>query len=705
VETALRCPPALAGRIDAVRTALAELGAPSPSLALAAEAAGIVGAITDDEVLALGTFAHALRSPHDALDAPLAHAVGEPAIAVARALDEFGDIGLPRDWSPAQGLDARQAETLRKMLLAMTGDARLVVARLALQLARLRAVRTAGADARQRAATETREIFAPLANRLGIWQLKWELEDLAFRLLEADEYRRIAGALAEKRGARESYIERFCAAVSAALAASGITAEVYGRPKHIYSIYRKMQRKHLAFEQIYDVRAVRVLCESIADCYAALGIVHGAWAYVPGEFDDYIATPKDNLYRSIHTAVAGPDDRIVEVQIRTREMHEHAELGVAAHWRYKEGGVRDAGYDRKIEAVRRLVTPEPGDAADGDFIDRVRATLFGDRVYALTPKGEVVDLPQHATPLDFAYHVHSDLGHRCRGAKVNGRIVPLTHRLANGDVVEVITGKALAPSRDWMAPEQGYLVSPRNRARVRAWFRRQGETENRAAGRAMLERELARAGGGTEHLAALVQELRAPDANTLYRHLGEGETTMTQLTQALGRLIAPRARPPRVPATRQRPASRQSPVAIEGVGDLPITLARCCAPVRPQAIVGYVTVGRGVTVHRSDCPHLARMRREHPERALECAWIEGGTGTQRVELTIVAIDRRALVRDLSDVVASERLQLEALTTTTQRREGTATTVLRIGVRDLADLTRLTARLAAIANVLGVRRTG
>jgi len=707
VDTVLRCPPALAASIRNARIALRDTHARDADLARGIEAAEIVGALADDEALALGTLAFCALGGRD-IDAATSRAIGERAARIARALAPLGDLGMPRDWQPDRALDARQAETLRKMLLAVVSDPRLVLARLAIQLVALRAARDLPAPEQLRIGTETREIFAPLANRLGVWQLKWELEDLAFRLLEPQAYKRIAGALNETRVARERYIEDLCTELRGELTAAGVAAEVHGRPKHIYSIHRKMQRKGLGFEQIFDVRAVRIVCADIPACYAALGVVHGRWHYIPGEFDDYIATPKGNDYRSIHTAVIGPGGQPVEVQIRTGDMHAQAELGVAAHWRYKEGGVRDAGYGRKIDAVRQLLAPRgaggapPGDPAD--FIDRVQADLFTDRVYALTPKGEVVELPKHATPLDFAYHLHTDLGHRCRGAKVNGRIVPLTHQVANGEVIEIITAKEPAPSRDWMAPEQGFLASARNRSRVRAWFRRAGEADNRAAGRASVERELARAAAGAAQLAALIQELKVADADTLYRQVGEGEITVTQLTQAINRLIAP---PPARGSPRPRPAPRgreRSPIAIEGVGDLPITLARCCAPVRPQPIVGYVTVGRGVTIHRASCAGLRRMRESRPERVLECQWIEAHAGTQTVELTVVGLDRKALVRDLTDVIASERLRLDSLTTTTQRADGTATTVLRVDVRDLADLARITQRLGSVPNVLSARRT-
>ena len=379
-------------------------------------------------------------------------------------------------------------------------------------------------------------------------------------------------------------------------------------------------------------------------------------------------------------------------------------FGVAAHWQYKEGGARDAQYERKIEWVRRLIEPQEAADTDRDFLERMHSELFEDRVYALTPKGEVVDLPRGATPLDFAYHVHTDLGHRCRGAKVNGRIVPLDYQVQNGEIVEIITGKHPAPSRDWLAPEQGYLVSPRNRSKVRAWFRKLDVADNRAAGRAIAERELARIGSGSEHLAALVQELKADSLDHFHQLLGEGEITATQLVQAAERLIQPpEPRPIRTTRHAARKKRGGSPVDIEGVGDLPITLARCCGPIRPQAITGYVTLGRGVTVHRSDCSALARMRAVKPERALNVEWTSDDTDTLSVQLVVSAYDRRGLVRDLTDVMALEHLSIEELTTTTDRQAGTALVTTRLAVRDLEQLARVLRRLSAVPNVISARR--
>jgi GTP pyrophosphokinase len=720
VETIQLCPPAIRDAIASARLAV-EQAHPLvrlPDLAVGAEAAELIGALTEDIELATAVLVRPLIGREGLTPEALGGTVGRPATDIAPALVRLGELGLPHDWSPARGLDARQAETLRKMLLAVVSDPRLVLARLAEQLVGLRHARDIPAEERERLAVEARAIFAPLANRLGVWQLKWELEDLAFRYLEPEEYRHIATALNERRADRERYIEALCETLRAELEKAGVQSQVYGRPKHMYSIYKKMARKQLAFEQLFDVRAVRVVVPSVPDCYAALGVVHSLWPYIQGEFDDYIATPKDNFYRSIHTAVMGPQGKSVEMQIRTGEMHEHAELGVAAHWTYKEGGPRDTQYQRKIEWVRRLLEPQETAAApasadsDRDFLEGVRTELFEDRVYALTPKGEVIDLPRGATPLDFAYNVHTSLGHRCRGAKVNGRIVPLTYKLSNGEIVEIITVKQGAPSRDWLAPEQGYLVSARNRSKVRAWFRKQDVGDNRSAGRTIAERELHRMGTASaakpEQFAALVQELEARDADHLYQLLGEGEITVTQLVQAAARLFEPqpqvvRRHGPAVRPARASARRRSSPVEIEGVGDLPTTLARCCAPLRPQPIAGYVTLGRGVTIHRSDCPSLMRMRAAKPERVLRVEWTSAATGILSVELSVSAFDRKGLVRDVTDVLAVERLSIEAMTTTTDRAAGTAHVLVTVSVSDLEQLERILQRLTSVPNVIHARR--
>ena len=649
------CSPELKALIDAHAATLAGWGVPAADMEGASEAAVIVASLTEDAVLATALMAQAAFSSQAEEAREIELHFGAAVSALARELQHFGDIRLTPVAATTHHLEPAQAEALRKMLLSVVSDPRLVLARLARQLVVLNASKDGHAATRERLALETREVFAPLANRLGLWQLKWELEDLAFRFLHPDEYRRIASALAEKRADRERYITELCRALEAMLRAAGITAEIYGRPKHIYSIHRKMERKQLTFEHVFDLRAVRIVTDTVADCYAALGLVHGRFTYIPGEFDDYIATPKDNFYRSIHTAVLGPEGKAVEVQIRTREMHDQAELGLAAHWRYKESRAHDVSYDRKIEWVRKLLDVERGREADRDFLDAVRAELFEDRVYALTPKGEVVDLPPGATPLDFAYHVHTDLGHRCRGARVNGRIVPLTRALANGEVVEILTHKLPQPSRDWLSETSGFLVSPRSRSKVRAWFRKLDE-----------------------------------DAAKLAPHA----TPSAAATST--------AAPQRRKGTARK--SARSPVLLGGVEDLPISLARCCAPVKPEPIAGYATVGRGVTIHRADCPGLKRMSTGRPDRLIAATWADAAASLP-VSLNIVAIDRQGLVRDIGDLLASEKISIEMMHTTTDRTRSTATIDLRVAIDDARHLSHLMQRIRRVGSVLSVRRSG
>jgi len=706
METATPASTEIATQLEAARAALAELGADQAALEAGVEAAQAVAALTHDAELAVGTMLHRVRRAGLPRESPQVEArLGTSCTRVAVELERLGELHLPAGWSASQGLNAQQAEILRKMLLAVAADPRLVVAHLAEQMVQLRNARELSAPERQRLAIETREILAPLANRLGVWSLKWELEDLSFRYLEPEAYHRIARALAERRVDRERYIEDVCALLQRELRKAGVAAvAVYGRPKHIYSIWRKMQRKQVAFEQLFDVRAVRIVVESIEDCYAALGVVHALWHYIPGEFDDYIATPKDNEYRSIHNAVIGPDDKSLEVQIRSRDMDQYAEFGVAAHWRYKEGGARDLGYERKIEWVRRVLDPARATQFEGDLIERVKGGLFADRIYAMTPRGDVVDLPHGATPLDFAYQVHTSLGHRCRGAKIDGRIVPLNQPLANGGVVEIIAGKQAAPSRDWLSPELGFLVSPKSRAKVRAWFRRIDESQHRALGRETLERELARVGGGPETIATLVRELHAESAEDLQRRIGEGDISATALSQALSRLRAPAAAP--LTPTRKRVSrswAPRSPVEIEGVGDLPTTIARCCGPVPPEPIAGYVTLGRGVTIHRERCPNLLRMQSLNSRRVLRVEWNLESDSLLPVRIRVEALDRRGLLRDVSDVMALERLSIDGVNSDTDPNDRIATIVMRTAVRDSEQLGRVLQRLSAVPNVLRALR--
>jgi GTP pyrophosphokinase len=632
---------------------------------------------------------------------------GAAATRLARELNLLGQFGLPPGWTPGQGLDAGQAEALRKMLIAVVSDVRLVVVRLAERLQQARAAKHLGADARRRLAIENREVYAPLANRLGVWQVKWELEDLAFRCLEPDEYKRIAAALKVRRSERERYIEALKATLLGELAAAGIEAVIEGRPKHIYSIWRKMQAKRLAFEQLMDIRAARVLVGSVAECYAALGVVHSLWQFIPGEFDDYIATPKDNFYRSIHTAVVGPGGEPVEIQIRTHEMHANSERGVAAHWRYKEGGRSDQAYARKINELRALLAPAEADGtpgqADRDFLDRVRVDLFQDRIYAMSPRGAIVDVPVGGTPLDFAYQVHTDLGHRTRGAKVNGRMVPLDYRLKNGETVEIITAKSAAPSRDWLSEQSGFLASPRHRNKVRAWFRKQHESQNKAEGRALLEREMQRLGVNTPPLPELLAELKLPGTEALHAALGLGEVTTAQVAGAIQRLLHAREARLEPPARARSAAVREPKAEIQGVGDLLSVYARCCRPVPPEPIAGYITVGRGVSIHAQSCANLAYLSVKAPARVLAVAWGDRAERGFPVDIEIEAFDRSGLVRDVSAALTDAKISIQGMHTVTDPREHIARMQIAIQISGLAQLSQVLARIAQLPNVLRARR--
>jgi GTP pyrophosphokinase len=621
---------------------------------------------------------------------------------IVSGLDQLGRVSLPADWHPGEALATSQSEALRRMLLAMVSDVRLVLVRIAEQLYRLRSARSASREQQRALATETREIFAPLANRLGVWQLKWELEDLSFRYLEPETYTRIVRALNEKRIEREAAIENVRRSFAAELTANDINALVSARPKHIYSIWRKMKRKDSGLDHIFDIRAVRIHVDSVSDCYAALGIVHNRWSYLSGEFDDYIANPKENHYRSLHTAVIGPGNQVVEVQIRTHEMHREAELGVAAHWRYKEGGSVNA-FDQKIQFLRQLLEPA---GRDGDLLEQIRGDVFEDRVYALSPKGDVVEMPAGATALDFAYHVHTQVGHRCRGAKVNGRIVPLTYRVQNGDKVEIITGKEAQPSRDWLSPHSGYLAASRSRAKVRNWFRQQDRNQNRSQGRDILDRELARLSVRDVAPEEIADELKLPNIESLCVALGAGDVTSTAVANAIQRLRKEVIETP-VPAKRRRHRKglAHEQIEIRGVGDLLCTLARCCRPVPPEEIVGYITKGRGVGIHRQDCRNFQSLYSRHPERVIEVDWRDPSDENYAAELVLQAYDRQGLLRDVSSVLADEKVSIDSIQTSTDKQRMQASMELRFFVPGLAALSNIIGRLEQLPNVTSVRRKG
>src|SRR6266702_3062667 len=600
----------------------------------------------------------------------------------------------------AMGKDSQsQAEVLRKMLLAMVEDIRVVLLRLASRTQTLRWLSRGPEAGRRELARETLDIYAPLANRLGVWQLKWELEDLSFRYLEPELYQRIAGMLEDRRSERERSVEHAIAELADELARAGIRGEIAGRPKHLYSIYGKMRAKSLDFSEIHDVSGLRVLVDSVADCYTALGVVHNLWAPIPREFDDYISRPKANLYRSLHTAVIGPEGKALEVQIRTREMHRDAELGVAAHWRYKERAKRATGkgdpFDEKIAWLRQMLAWRDEIVDASDWIEQSKHAVLDDTVYVLTPQGKVIDLPQGATPVDFAYALHSDIGHRCRGAKVNGAIVPLDYRLKNAEAVEIITAKTGGPSRDWLNPALGYIKSSRARNKVRQWFNSREIASVVAAGRAAVERELQREGKRAASLEDLAKRLGFDEPDELFAAVGREEVGSRQLQSAV-RGGTERTPSPEIPPHRARAGPSSSGILVVGVERLLTQLAHCCKPAPPDRISGFVTKGRGVSVHRRDCTSLARLVERFPERIIGADW--GGRAGQvyPVDIVVRGNDRQGLLRDVTETLARERTNVIAAKT--QNRHNIASMHFTIEVEDIDQLRRA---LSAIEDVRGV----
>jgi GTP pyrophosphokinase len=593
---------------------------------------------------------------------------------------------------------AAQLEAIRKLLLAMVEDIRVVLLKLADQLQTLRCVAPHGdEETRRRAAQDTLDLLAPLANRLGVWQLKWQLEDLAFRCLDPETYQSVASELDEKRPDRERYLDQVVSELRAALQGAHVAAEVSGRAKHIYSIWKKMQRKGLRFEQLSDVRAVRVLVEEVTDCYSVLGLVHQRWTPIPGEFDDYIARPKSNDYRSLHTAVAGPEDKIIEIQIRTREMHQHAELGVAAHWRYKEASRGDAAYDRKVAWLRQLLDwrDEVADAAQ--LAETFRGELRDDTVYALTPQGRVIDLPAGSTPVDFAYHVHTELGHRCRGAKVDGRLVPLNQALANGQMVEIVAAKSGGPSRDWMNPALGYIVSNRGRAKLRHWFNNQVRDEACAAGKAELEKGLQRLGHGWRNPDELASALGYSRTDDLYLAFHRGDITERELRIALEGDTPEVAEP--ITAPRARSDAASGAILVVGLDRLLTSLARCCKPVPPDSIVGFVSKGRGISVHRAGCRNLASLE---SERLIEAQWANRAANQYfEADLEITADRQSAPIRAVLEVLAGEKVRV--IGTNTQSGARRLRIVVTVETQSLEHLDRPLALLSNIDGVIEAHR--
>ena len=608
----------------------------------------------------------------------------------------------PSDASANNGTLGRKqdlvSETLRKTFLAMGDDVRVVIIKLADRLHNMRTLGFMPEPKRKRIAKETLDIFAPLANRLGIWQIKWELEDLGFRHLNPEKYKEIAEQIQERRPDREVQIEAIKAILSELLESHHIKAEISGRPKHIYSIYKKMTQKGKPFDLVRDVRAVRLIVPDVPSCYAALGVIHTHWRPIPGEFDDYIAAPKDNFYQSLHTAVIYDDKRPLEVQIRTTEMHENAEYGIAAHWRYKEGTHRDKSYEQRINWLRNMMEWRTDVNDAQEFVEGMKSDVFQDRVYVFTPRGDIIDLSAGSTPIDFAYHVHTDIGHRCRGARVNGKLVPLYQELKTGDQVEILTAKRGGPSRDWLNPNLGLVKTQRARTKIKAWFKKQEDEQNLAQGRATLERELQRLGITNINFEKMARELgyKIPDemfialgngdlaVNKVIKHLSEAEETADILEAT-------------IPA--QDAKSSTDAVEVVGLKGLLSTVARCCNPMPGDQIVGYITRGRGATIHRQDCPNI--LRRKDTERLLQVDWGKVER-TFPVHITVKAYDRQGLMGDISTLLQAENVNIADVSINFNRT--VADIKLVVEIRDLAQLSRVLTRIESLPNVLEAQRT-
>ncbi|WP_068828633.1 GTP diphosphokinase [Pseudomonas sp. BMS12] len=669
-----------------------------------------------------------LKLDQDSLVAAVIYrAVREGKTTLKAVQDKFGPVvaklvdGVLRMAAISASLNPRdslvlgsqaQVENLRKMLVAMVDDVRVALIKLAERTCAIRAVKEADDEKRHRVAREVFDIYAPLAHRLGIGHIKWELEDLSFRYLEPEQYKQIAKLLHERRLDREQYIAEVMNQLRNELTATGIKADISGRAKHIYSIWRKMQRKGLQFSQIYDVRAVRVLVPEVRDCYTALGIVHSLWRHIPKEFDDYIANPKENGYRSLHTAVIGPDGKVLEVQIRTQTMHEEAELGVCAHWKYKGTDVKGGSdhYEEKMAWLRQVLEwhEELGDI--GGLAEQLRVDIEPDRVYVFTPDGHAIDLPKNATPLDFAYRVHTQIGHNCRGAKVNGRIVPLTYSLQTGEQVEIITSKQGAPSRDWLNPNLGYITTSRARAKIVHWFKLQDREQNVAAGKAMLERDLSRLALASVDFAKLAEKCNLKTAEDMYAALGAGDLRLAHAVNLAQQQVEPERGneqleliPRRGPSNTPRPG-RRGDVQIDGVGNLLTQIAGCCQPLPGDPIVGYITLGRGVSIHRQDCASVLQLAGREPERIIQVSWGPVPVQTYPVDVVIKAYDRSGLLRDVSQVMLNERINVLAVNTRSNKEDNTASMLLTIEIPGLDALARLLARISQLPNIIEVRRS-
>jgi len=630
---------------------------------------------------------------------------------VGRMLNDIARIGslsLINSRSQPES-HTKHTEYLRRMLLSIADDIRVVLIVLAERLYEMRGLKRQSPEIQRLVAKETEDVYAPLANRLGIWQIKWELEDLCLRYLHNSEYMEIARRLVGKRADREAFIVAVIDRLKQDFQLLGIKADITGRPKHIYSIWKKMKRKGVDFDQIFDLRALRVLVDTVAECYTVLGVIHGVWRHIPGEFDDYIATPKANLYRSIHTAVIGPDEWPVEIQIRTREMHEHAELGVAAHWRYKEAGKQDADFERRIALMRNWLDLKDDASVSEDFIDSLKSELEARNIYVLTPQGRVIELPLGSTAVDFAYAIHTDIGHRCRGARVDGRIVPLTQPLESGKTVEILTAKEGAPSRDWLSPHLGYTCTSRARNRIRHWFKQQDYAQHLDAGRTGLEREVIRLGVSRPDLEKAADRFNFKKPDDLLAAIGRGEISPVQVAgmgvaRKLPEVGSESDQAPLRRRQRKAVAKGSGDVVVEGVDDLMTHMARCCKPVPNDEIVGFITRGRGVSVHRSDCGTLKNLEQEEQARLVEVAWAEQPPEiSYQVDIRVVAGDRKGLLRDISAILTNEEVDVIGVSTQSNRKTDQANMRFTVEVASMRQLSRILEKISQLPDVIDVYR--
>lgn len=623
---------------------------------------------------------------------------------IAKLIKGWQQMNLINTLANIKTRDQTQIDRLRKTLLAMASDIRVVLIKLAERTSLMRGIKNINPIERKRLAQETMDLYAPLANRLGIGQIKWELEDLAFHYIDPETYKTIAKFLAERRVDREKRIQAIISKLKEELVKDNIKADITGRAKHIYSIFLKMQQKHLELKYIYDYSAIRILVDNLADCYTTLGIAHQLWEHIPEEFDDYISNPKPNGYRSVHTAVVGPDGKNIEIQIRTRDMHEEAEHGIAAHWLYKEKKPQQSGYENKITFLRQLLDWHKEVAQDENVPKKINQLIFEDRVYVFTPVGDIFDLPFGATPLDFAYHLHSELGHRCRGAKVNGHIVPLTYSLQTGDQVDIITSKTGTPSRDWLNKEFGYIKTSRARAKVAQWFRQQEVTQYIESGKHTLEREFSRTGIHHPNIQKIASRFNLKDDDALFAAIGHGLIRMAQVIQAAhAEQHHEREAQPPVAPLHKKTATPPSGLKIVGAMDLLTRIARCCKPIPGDEIVGYITQGRGVSIHRKQCQNITHLAPDHEGRFLDVSWDTQQVANYFVDLQIQAYGREDLLKEVSLLVSTLKIDLISLNSTLSKQTNTIYITMTIQIHDLAQLKQLLAHIQQLPKIIDVKR--